>query len=77
MTRKYEYDEEGEIWKERLYRKGSLEKVKTHTDDESWYEEIYRAEEVVLRVYYTGGEKTSEQFLQNGRVVSERSFNKE
>ena len=74
---KYEYDEEGEIWKERLYRKGSLEKVKTHTDDESWYEEIYRAEEVVLRVYYTGGEKTSEQFLQNGKVVSERSFNKE
>ena len=74
---KYEYDEEGEIWKERFYRKGSLEKVKTYTDDESWYEEIYRAEQVVLRVYYTDGEKTSEEFLQNGKVVSERSFNKE
>lgn len=74
---KYEYDEEGEIWKERLYRKGSLEKVKTYTDDESWYEEIYRTEEVILRVYYADGEKTSEEFLKNGKVVSERSFNKE
>jgi hypothetical protein len=74
---KYEYDEEGDIRKERLYTKGSLEKVKTYKDDESWYEEIYRAEEVVLRVYYVDGEKTSEEFLQNGKVMSERSFNKE
>jgi len=74
---KYEYNEEGEIRKERFFRKGSLEKVKTYTDGESWYEEIYRAGEVVLRVYYIDGEKSSEEFLQNGKVMSERSFNEE
>ncbi len=74
---KYEYDEEGELLKERLYRRGSLEKLITHTGDDTWYEEIYRSAEVVLRVYYEGGEKTTEQFLRNGMVVSERSYQKE
>jgi YD repeat-containing protein len=74
---KYEYDDEGELLQERLYQRGSLEKLITHRGDDSWYEEIYRAGKVVLRIYYTGGKKTSEQFLIDGKVVSERSYQKE
>ena len=70
----YEYDEKGEILKESYSRRANLEKVRIYTGEDLWYEEIYRAGEIFLIVYYSKSEKVREVFIKDGEVVTERVY---
>jgi YD repeat-containing protein len=60
---RFEYDAEGQLIRETLYRNTRIVKVIEHTGENSYYEEIYRNEVPALRVYFEDGKKTDELFI--------------
>ena len=57
------YGEDGSLSEERYLSRGRLLKVRVHTGERQWHEDLYRGGRPVLRVYYEDGEKSREELL--------------
>lgn len=71
---RYFYNDADKLIREEYWRRGFLEKRTFYTDDESYYEEILRENEVFLRVYYKNDKKIKEEFIVDGQVEKIRTF---
>ncbi|MBN1523511.1 MAG: hypothetical protein JW904_03405 [Spirochaetales bacterium] len=71
---KYYHDASGRLTSEDYYRRGFLEMHTVYKEDDSWYEEILRNEEVFVRVFYENNKKVREEFIQEGNVIRTRDY---
>lgn len=71
---RYFYDDSDKLVKEEYWRRGFHEKTTYYTGEGSYYEEIYRDNEVFLRVYYKNDKKVKEEFIVDGKVEKTREF---
>lgn len=71
---KFNYNAEGKLTSEEYYRRGFLQMRTVYTDPDSWYEEIFHDDEVIIRVYFVKEKKIREEFLQDGQVVRTREY---
>jgi YD repeat-containing protein len=71
---KYYYNADGSLAHEDYYRRGLLEMRTTYTDADSRYEEIFRDEAVIIRVFYHKQKKVKEEFIQDGKVVRTKEY---
>ncbi|MBN2351827.1 MAG: hypothetical protein JXD23_04585 [Spirochaetales bacterium] len=71
---RYFYKGDGGLEHEDYYRRGLLEMRTTYTNADSWHEEIFRDEEVVIRVYYQKQKKVKEEFIQDGRMIRTKEY---
>ena len=73
----FEYAPEDDLIREEYRIRGSLERI-THYypegQDYSRIEELYRKEEVFMKIYFRAGEKVKEEFLKDGQVMRVREF---
>jgi antitoxin component YwqK of YwqJK toxin-antitoxin module len=70
---RYVYADDGSVAEERYLKNGSLEKLTVHTSSDEYYEELYKTGELFMRVTYLGGQKTTEEFIRDGKVIRTRS----
>jgi hypothetical protein len=63
------YDSEGDLNREEYYNRGMLERRTVYTSDNSYYEELYRYGELLIRVYYEDEAKIREEFIDDGEVI--------
>lgn len=70
---RYGYAEDGTVAEERYLKNGQLEKLTVHLEEERYYEELYKAGELFMRVTYLRGEKTTEEFIRDGKVIRTRT----
>lgn len=73
----FAYDSEGELLREEYRIRGSLERVTQYHSEEQSYtriEQLYRENELFMRVYYEGQSKSKEEFLKNGEILHVREF---
>ncbi|MBN2444950.1 MAG: hypothetical protein JXJ04_26585 [Spirochaetales bacterium] len=68
------YNPEGELNREEYSQRGVLEKRTIYTSDNSYYEELFRYGELLVRVYYEDETKVKEEFLENGEVIRVNSL---
>ncbi len=71
---RYVYNVADTLVKEEYRRRGYLEKTTYYTGEGGYYEEIYRDNEVFLRVYYKNDKKVKEEFIVDGKVEKTRTF---
>jgi antitoxin component YwqK of YwqJK toxin-antitoxin module len=74
VERRYEYDEDGEISQEELYRDGRIVTRITYPEPGQTVEERFRDGEPFLRIYFRDGRRVREEVLHQGTVIQERSF---
>ena len=71
------YDSEGDLDREEYYQRGILEKRTVYTNDNSYYEELFRYGELLIRVFYEDDVKIKEEFLENGKVIKVKTAENE
>jgi YD repeat-containing protein len=71
---RYFYNDADKLVKEEYWRRGFHEKTTFYTEETSYYEEIYRENEVFLRVYYENEKKVKEEFIIDGKIEKVRTF---
>jgi hypothetical protein len=57
--------------------RGSLERITLYNvqgEQRSRMDELYREDQLFMRIYYQADQKVKEEFLRNGEVVRERKF---
>lgn len=59
----YEYNEEGSLEIMTYLIKGSIVSVRTYTDENAYYDELYRNGKPFIRTYYENDEKIDEEFI--------------
>ena len=59
----FTYDADGELLSEQYRLRGALQRIRTHTGERQWHDDLYRQDKAVLRVYYENDEKTGEERL--------------
>ncbi len=59
----YEYNQDGDLEQEEYVKNGNLIKVTVYTGEDTYYEDLYRNEIPVIRVFYSEDRKTGEEFL--------------
>lgn len=63
------YNSEGDLNREEYFNRGMLERRTVYTSDNSYYEELFRYGELLIRVYYEDEAKIKEEFIDNGEVI--------
>ena len=58
-----EYDVEGKAARESYFLRGRLQRVRVHTGEREWHDDLYRDGKAALRVFYRGDQKTGEEPL--------------
>jgi hypothetical protein len=71
---KYFYTDADKLAREEYWRRGFLEKITYYAEEGGYYEDIYRDNEVFLRVYYKNDKKVKEEFIVDGKVEKTRTF---
>lgn len=61
--RQTEYDAEGRVARETYLARGRLQRVRVHTGEREWYDDLYRDGRPALRVTYRGDQKVGEERL--------------
>ena len=68
------YDGDGSLKKEEYYRRGFLQMQTVYTGEDSWYEELFHNDEVIIRIYFDKEKKVREEFIQDGNVVRTKEY---
>ncbi|MGA2639667.1 MAG: hypothetical protein ABSG21_02040 [Spirochaetia bacterium] len=71
---KYSYSDSGDLAREEYFKRGIREKVIVHGDGKLRTEELYRDDELFLKVFYDGDTRLREEVYSNGRIQRERSL---
>jgi hypothetical protein len=71
---KYSLDEKGKVNREEYFLLGSLQKVTDYGEGKLRTEEIYKDEELYLKVYFDGDTRVKEEVYSGGKVLRERKF---
>jgi hypothetical protein len=71
---RYFYNDADKLLKEEYFLRGFHEKSTYYEGEGSYYEEIFRDDEVFLRVYYKEDKKVKEEFIVDGKVEKIRTF---
>jgi hypothetical protein len=58
-----EYDEQGKAARESYLMRGRLQRVRVHTGEREWHDDLYREGKAVLRVFYRNDQKSGEERL--------------
>ena len=58
-----EYDGEGRAARESYLARGRLQRVRVHTGEREWHDDLYRDGRAVLRVYFRADQKVGEERL--------------
>lgn len=74
---RYTYNASNDLIKEEYLHTGSLEKVTFYTDDDTYYDELYREGKVFVRIHYYKDNKVKEEFIVGGEVIRVREFGNE
>jgi YD repeat-containing protein len=71
---KYSLDDGGKVTREAYFRLGSLVKVTIHGEGKQRTEELYKDEELVLKVYFDGDTRLREEVFSGGMLTHERKY---
>jgi antitoxin component YwqK of YwqJK toxin-antitoxin module len=69
---KYSLDEKGKVKREEYFLLGSLQKVTVYGEGKLRTEEIYKDEELYLKVYFDGDTRLKEEVYSGGKLLRER-----
>jgi antitoxin component YwqK of YwqJK toxin-antitoxin module len=69
---KYALDDKGKVSREEYFLRGSLQKVTVYGQGKLRTEEIYKDEELYLKVYFDGDARLKEEVYSGGKVLRER-----
>ena len=69
---KYSLDGKGKVTREEYFLLGSLQKVTVHGEGKLRTEEIYKDEELYLKVYFDGDTRIKEEVYSGGKLLRER-----
>jgi hypothetical protein len=70
----YRYDSSGKLQSEDYWIRGTLVRRVEYLDEERRLEELFRDDELFMKIYYTSGIKEKEQVLREGKVIRERLY---
>lgn len=70
----YRYSNSGKLQSEDYWLKGTLVRKVEYLDEERRLEELFRDNELFMKIYYTYGIKEKEQVLREGKVIRERLY---
>ncbi len=70
----YRYSNSGELQSEDYWLRGTLVRKVEYLDEERRLEELFRDNELFMKIYYTCGIKEKEQVLREGEVIRERLY---
>ncbi|MBA7553930.1 hypothetical protein ES705_46534 [subsurface metagenome] len=70
----YRYNSSGKLQDEDYLLRGSLVRRVEYPDEERRLEELFRDDELFMKIYYTSGIKEKEQVLREGKVIRERLY---
>ena len=70
----YDYNEEGRLDKESYQRRGTLVRVSFFPNERKRVDELYRADEIFLRVTWFDDVKVREEVIKNGKIIKVREF---
>ncbi|MBN2531544.1 MAG: hypothetical protein JXB88_01565 [Spirochaetales bacterium] len=68
------YKSNGDLDKEEYFNRGILEKRTVYTSDSSYYEELFRSGELLIRVFYEDEAKIKEEYLDKGVVIKVKNL---
>ena len=71
---RYSYDSEGTLVEEEYWSRGGLEKRVLYIGPDQQIEELYRDEEIFMRIHFEDDQKWKEEFLDNGKVIRLKLF---
>jgi YD repeat-containing protein len=71
-TWKYALDEQGKVSREEYFLRGSLQKATIFGPGKLRTEEIYKDEELYLKVYFDGDTRQKEEVYSGGKILRER-----
>ena len=61
----HEYDQEGELKREEYVKNGKLKRVTVYTGEDTYYEDLYRNNIPVIRIFYSEDREVGEKFLES------------
>jgi len=70
----YLYNSSGKLQSEDYWLRGALVRKVEYLDEERRLEELFRKDELFMKIYYTSGIKEKEQILRGGNVIRERLY---
>jgi len=70
----YRYNSSGKLQSEDYWLRGTLVRKVEYLDEERRLEELFREDELFMKIYYTSGIKEKEQVLRMGKVIRERLY---
>ena len=70
----YSYNKEGRLDKESYHRKGALVRISFFPNERKRVDELYRADEIFLRVTWFDNVKIREEVINNGKIIRVRDF---
>jgi hypothetical protein len=73
-TWKYALDDQGKVSREEYFLRGSLQKVTIYGLGKLRTEEIYKDEELYLKVYFDGDTRLKEEVYSGGKILRERNY---
>lgn len=73
-TWKYSHSEDGKVTREEYFRLGSLQKITNYGQGKLRTEELYKNEELFLKVYYDGDARLKEEVYAGGKLIRERKY---
>ncbi len=69
---RYSLDDKGKVGREEYFLRGSLQKVTVYGPGKLRTEEIYKDEELYLKVYFDGDSRLREEVFAGGKILRER-----
>ena len=69
---KYSVDDKGKVSREEYFLLGSLQKVTLYGEGKLRTEEIYKDEDLYLKVYFDGDTRVKEEVYSGGKLLRER-----
>jgi len=69
---KYSLDDKGKVTREEYFLLGSLQKVTVYGEGKLRTEEIYKDDELYLKVYFDGDTRVKEEVYSGGKLLRER-----
>jgi len=69
---KYSLDDKGKVTREEYFLLGSLQKITVYGEGKLRTEEIYKDEELYLKVYFDGDTRLKEEVYSGGKLLRER-----
>jgi len=70
----YRYNSSEKLQSEDYWLRGTLVRRVEYLDEERRLEELFREDELFMKIYYTSGIKEKEQVLREGKVIRERLY---